>query len=149
VTQLFGYGTFRKTEWRDAILGAAYPAQPATLRGYRRIAVATGYLSLRETVFDVSLVEGVLIDLDEVGWRIADAWEEVPKYRRIGVAVNTMAGRVEAVAYVCASDEGATPVDDDRYALIGEDAVASSIERFGATMRRLRREYAAPSDDGK
>jgi len=73
VTRLFGYGTFRKTAWRNAILGAEYPAQPATLRGYRRTATESGYLSLRETVFDVRLVPGVLIDLDEIGWRIADA----------------------------------------------------------------------------
>ncbi len=89
---LFGYGTFRKSAWRCAILGAEYPAQPATLRGYRRIACASGYLSLRETLFDVALVNGALIELDEIGWQIADRWEEVPKYQRVDVVVNTMHG---------------------------------------------------------
>jgi hypothetical protein len=122
--------------------------QPATLRGYRRIAIASGYLSLRETVFDVGLVNGVLIDLDEVGRRIADAWEEVPKYRHVGVVVNTMSGPAEAFAYVCSHDEGAVPVDGDRYALVSDAAVEASIETFGATMRRLR-DAAAASGDGE
>jgi gamma-glutamylcyclotransferase (GGCT)/AIG2-like uncharacterized protein YtfP len=139
VKPLFGYGTFRRTAWRDAILGAAYPAQPATLRGYRRIACASGYLSLRETLFDVSLIHGVLVDLDAIGWRIADHWEEVPKYHRIDVMVSTMHGHVEAAAYVCADDSGATPVGDDRLALLTDGDVQDSIEKFGPVMRGLRR----------
>jgi gamma-glutamylcyclotransferase (GGCT)/AIG2-like uncharacterized protein YtfP len=138
VKPLFGYGTFRRTAWRDAILGAPYPAQPATLRGYRRIACASGYLSLRETLFDVNLVHGVAIDLDELGWKIADRWEEVPKYRRIDVVVSTMHGPLEAQAYVCANDEGAIPVDDDRLALITDADVEEAIATFGPRMRALR-----------
>lgn len=135
---LFGYGTFRHTAWRDAILGAVYPARPATLRGYRRIACTSGYLSLRETLFDVGLIHGVLIDLDELGWTIADRWEEVPKYRRIDVTVNGMDGPVEATAYVCADDAGATPVDGDRLALITDTEVEAAIEIFAPQMRALR-----------
>ena len=138
MTPLFGYGTFRRTAWRTAILGADYPAQPATLRGYRRIACASGYLSLRETLFDVGLVHGVLLDLDDVGWRIADRWEEVPKYVRAPVVVNSMHGPVAALTYVCADDAG-EPVDDDRFAIITDAEVEVSIETFGATMRALRR----------
>ena len=149
MTPLFGYGTFRKTAWRNAILGAEYPAQPATLRGYRRIALESGYLSLRETVIDVRLVPGVLIDLDEIGWRIADAWEEVPKYRRVDVVVNTMSGTVEASTYLASNDDSATPVDDDRYALISDAEVETAIETFGPLMRRLRRGDDERSDDGE
>ena len=137
---LFGYGTFRKAAWRTAILGAEYPAQPATLRGYRRIACASGYLSLRETLFDVGFIEGVLVELDEIGWHVADAWEEVPKYGRIDVTVNTMNGPVEAHAYVCADDRDATPVDDDCFALITTDDVEASIAIFEEKMRWLRRD---------
>jgi hypothetical protein len=139
VTRLFGYGTFRRTAWRAAILGADYPAQPATLRGYRRIACVSGYLSLRETLFDVALVPGVLIDLDEIGWQIADGWEEVPKYLRTPVVVNSMHGPVDAVTYICADDRDAQPVDDDRFALIPDAAVEAAIETFGAKMRAMRR----------
>jgi gamma-glutamylcyclotransferase (GGCT)/AIG2-like uncharacterized protein YtfP len=149
VTRLFGYGTFRKTEWRNAILGAEYPAQPATLRGYRRIALASGYLSLRETLFDVRLVHGVAIDLDEIGWQIADAWEEVPKYRRVDVVVNTMSGAVEASTYLASDDDGATPVDDDRYPLIGDAEVEAAIESFERRRRDIRTTFEAPSDDGE
>ena len=136
---LFGYGTFRKAAWRERILGAAYPAQPATLRGFRRIACASGYLSLRETLFEVGLIEGVLVELDELGWRVADAWEEVPKYRRTTVVVNTMNGPVDAWTYVCSDDTGAVPVDDDRFALIAEADVEASIEWFQRVVRELRR----------
>ncbi len=136
---LFGYGTFRKTAWRERILGVAYPAKPATLRGYRRIACASGYLSLRETVFEVGLIEGVLIELDELGWRVADRWEEVPKYRRADVAVNTMDGPLDAWTYVCADDTGAVPVDDDRFALIADAEVEASIAWFEPVMRAMRR----------
>jgi gamma-glutamylcyclotransferase (GGCT)/AIG2-like uncharacterized protein YtfP len=137
-TRLFGYGTFRRTAWRNAILGAEYPAQPATLRGYRRIACASGYLSLRETLFDVGLVHGVLVELDDVGWRVADAWEEVPKYVATPVTVNSMDGPVDALAYLFANDEGATPVDDDRLALLTDAEVESSIKFFEKEMRYLR-----------
>ena len=135
---LFGYGTFRKAAWRDAILGASYRSQPATLRGYRRVACASGYLSLRETVMDVSLIEGVLIELDELGWQIADRWEEVPKYQRREVVVNTMGGPAEAWAYLCTDDGGAIPVDDDRMALISNAEVEAAIETFAPRMRALR-----------
>ena len=136
---LFGYGTFRKAAWRNAILGAEYPAQPATLRGYRRIACASGYLSLRETLFDVGLVNGALIEIDAIGWEIADRWEEVPTYRRHDVVVNTMSGPAEAMTYVCADDSGATPVDDDRFALTADAAVEASIREFDMIVRLIRR----------
>ena len=135
---LFGYGTFRKTAWRDRILGFAYTAQPATLRGYRRVALTSGYLSLRETLFDVGLVNGTLIELDAIGWEIADRWEEVPKYRRVDVVVNTMGGPAEATTYICSDDVEATPVDDDRFALIADAAVEASIREFEMVVRIMR-----------
>ncbi len=136
--RLFGYGTFRKSAWRNAILGADYPAQPATLSGYRRIACASGYLSLRETLFEVGLIQGVLVELDEIGWRIADAWEEVPKYVRTPVSVNSMDGPLEALTYLCADDRDATPVDDDRFALLTDAEVEDAIATFGPRMRHIR-----------
>jgi gamma-glutamylcyclotransferase (GGCT)/AIG2-like uncharacterized protein YtfP len=138
VKPLFGYGTFRNAAWRARILGAEYPAQPATLRGYRRIACGSGYLSLRETLLDVGLIQGVLVELDELGWRVADAWEEVPKYRRTDVVVNTMNGPVEACAYLCADDSDAVPVDDDRFATISDAEVEASIAWFDRVVRELR-----------
>ena len=135
---LFGYGTFRNAAWRSRILGAEYPAQPATLRGYRRITCGSGYLSLRETLLDVGLIQGVLVELDELGWRIADAWEEVPKYRRTDVVVNTMDGPAEAWTYVCADNTDATPVDDDRFATISDAEVEASIAWFDRVVRKLR-----------
>lgn len=148
MTPLFGYGTFRRTAWRNAILGAEYPAQPATLAGYRRVALTTsaayGYLSLRETVFALSLVEGVLVDLDAVGWEVADAWEEVPTYRRTEVVVNSMSGPVEALTYICSDTADARPVDADVLALISDADVEASIRAFAHRMRVIRRRNEPP-----
>jgi len=144
VKPLFGYGTFRRTAWRNAILGAEYPVQPATLRGYRRVATGAGYLSLRETLFDVALIEGVLVELDDVGWRIADAWEEVPKYQPVDVLVNTMHGPRPALTYICA-ELGGVPVEGDATALLTDVEVEASIEIFSLRMRRIRRMFEPPS----
>jgi gamma-glutamylcyclotransferase (GGCT)/AIG2-like uncharacterized protein YtfP len=138
VKPLFGYGTFRRTAWRNAILGADYPAQPATLRGYRRVACASGYLSLRETLFEVGLVHGVLIELDDIGWSVADSWEEVPLYRRVDVVVNSMRGQIDASAYLCFDGTATEPVDDDRLALIPDADVEAAIARFAHRMRTIR-----------
>ena len=135
---LFGYGTFRKTAWRCAILGAEYPCEPATLAGWRRVAVASGYLSLRETVVALAPVPGVLLELDDVGRRIADAWEEVPAYTLVDVVVNTMRGPVAALTYVCNDEHDAIPVDDDRFALLPDADVEASIALFAPTMRWFR-----------
>jgi gamma-glutamylcyclotransferase (GGCT)/AIG2-like uncharacterized protein YtfP len=135
---LFAYGTFRRTAWRDAILGAQYPERPATLRGYRRIACVSGYLSLRETARGESVVAGVLVDLDELGWRIADRWEEVPKYARSGVVAETVNGPIEAVIYLCRNADAATPIDEERVALVPDAEVEAAIERFTPLMRALR-----------
>ena len=78
---LFGYGTFRKTAWRCAILGADYPSEPATLPGRRRVALASGYLSLRETVVPLAPVAGVLLELDDVGRRIPTRGKTCPPTR--------------------------------------------------------------------
>jgi gamma-glutamylcyclotransferase (GGCT)/AIG2-like uncharacterized protein YtfP len=136
---LFAYGTFRRTAWREAILGARYPERPATLRGYRRIACASGYLSLRETARDDGVVAGVLVDLDELGWRIADRWEEVPKYARTFVVAETANGAIEAVTYLRRNAGAATPFDEDRLAAIADAEVEAAIERFTPLMRALRR----------
>ena len=148
MTPLFGYGTFRKTAWRNAILGAEYHAQPATLRGYRRIATVSGYLSLRETVIEMQLVHGVLIELDAIGWKVADAWEEVPKYRRIDVVVNTMDGRTKAQTYVATEGGSTMVVDDDCHALLTDTEVEDAIAFFFRQMRFIRRHLRPQSDDG-
>ncbi len=135
---LFAYGTFRRGAWRAAILGAEYPAEPATLRGWRRVATRNGYLSLRETVVELGPVSGVLITLDALGWEIADAWEEVPSYLRVDVAVDTMHGPVAAQMYVYADERHTQPVDEDRHTLLSNAQVEASIEAFVPTMRALR-----------
>lgn len=135
---MFGYGTFRRSAWRRAILGADYCWQPATLSGYRRVATPGGYLSLRETVVALARVEGVLVELDAQGWQIADAWEEVPRYVRTAVVVNTMNGPVEAQTYVYADELELQPVDDDRLASLSDLDVEAAIAAFEPVMRRIR-----------
>ena len=150
---LFAYGTLRDAAWREAILGAAYPARPATLPGYLRVANASGYLSLRAVPEAGARAAGVLIELDALGWRIADAWEDAAVtysaptadaaradpvlYHRIDVAADMGGEPVDAAAYVCADDAGA-PVADDRLALRPDAEVAAAIASFGPRMRAMR-----------
>src|ERR1700730_17279895 len=143
---LFVYGTLRDALWRRGILGAEYPAAPATLAGWRRIATSSGYLTIRCTLprLDVAPIEGALVALDAVGWGSAHAREalgwEVPglwkeaRYERVDVRVNTMDGAVDALVYVCAEDDDATPVDDGRLAPLFRAHVAAAIASFEAAM---------------
>ncbi len=159
VKPLFAYGTLRDDAWREAILGAHYPARPALLRGYLRVANASGYLSLRATGDANDTAAGVLIDLDETGWRVADAWEDAavvypadtPEptapsadpvlYDRIDVVAETPGGPVAAFAYACADDAG-EPAGDDRLALRADGEVEAAIASFAPRMRALRAEGA-------
>ncbi len=136
---LFVYGTLRDAAWRRAILGADYPSAPATLAGWRRIATSSGYLTIRRTLpwLDAAPIEGALVALDAVGWEIADAWEEA-RYERVEVRANTMDGAVDAIVYVCAEDDDATPVNDGRLALLSRAHVDAAIASFEATMRAIR-----------
>jgi hypothetical protein len=147
VRPLFGYGTFRRADWRDAIFGAVYPAEPATIAGWRRIATPSGYLSLRETLphLGSDLVQGVLIELDTVGWAIADAWEEVPIYERRDVEVNSMRGRVAATLYVHGFPDVSIPVDDERLALVDDAEVSAAIDAFAPKMRAIRERLRPPT----
>lgn len=149
---LFAYGTLRDDAWREALLGARYPARPALLRGYLRVANASGYLSLRATGNPADTASGVLIDLDDIGWRVADAWEdaavtysgngeatsaEAVLYGRTDVRAETPDGAVEATAYVCPDDAG-DPVTDDQLTLRPDAEVEAAIAAFVPQMRALR-----------
>jgi gamma-glutamylcyclotransferase (GGCT)/AIG2-like uncharacterized protein YtfP len=133
---LFAYGTLRRAERRRALLGDDYPAEPATLAGWERVALAGGYLSLRE--HRAGLVRGVLVALDDAGWAIADAWEEVPAYRRVEVLVTGAHGPVHAQTYVRPAPDAPAVADDDRDALLDEVALDAAIARFGPTAAALR-----------
>jgi gamma-glutamylcyclotransferase (GGCT)/AIG2-like uncharacterized protein YtfP len=137
VKPLFGYGTFCHPAWRRAILGAEYPTRPARLRGWRRVALASGYLSLAPS--PRGIVEGLVIALDETGWRIADAWEEVPRYARLDAIAETDSGPVDAVIYV-REGESAVPFESDRFALLDDRDVERSIRAFAPLMLALRAE---------
>jgi len=139
---LFAYGTFVRRDWRTALLGADYAAEPATLHGWERVACESGYLSLREA--KGARVDGVLVALDAIGWAIADHWEEVPKYRRADVVARTARGPADASAYVAANAAGArTIADAGTFAVVSDAEVEASIARFAVTMRRLRDALAA------
>jgi hypothetical protein len=141
VTPLFAYGTFCHPRWRVRLLGLDYPARPATLAGWRRVALPSGYLSLRPSAQD--RVAGVIIALDDAGWRIADAWEEVPRYVRVAVDACTGVDVLAAHTYVFTGDSETTDVDDDRFALLPDADVERAIAAFQPAMRAIR--AAAPS----
>jgi gamma-glutamylcyclotransferase (GGCT)/AIG2-like uncharacterized protein YtfP len=136
VKPLFGYGTFCHPAWRRAILGADYPTRAARLCGWRRVALASGYLSVVPSPGGV--VDGVVITLDQTGWRIADAWEEVPRYARVDATAQTESGPLDAVIYVREAEAGAAAFESDRFALLDDDEVERSISAFSREMLALR-----------
>jgi hypothetical protein len=138
MTSLFAYGTFCQPAWRRAILGADYPARPARVRGWRRVALASGYLSVVRS--GDALLDGVVVTLDALGWRIADAWEEVPRYARVEAVALTADGPLAAPMYVHASTvgAGAVPFEAAAFAALDEGEVEAAIGRFAAQMRALR-----------
>jgi len=133
---LFAYGTFLDPWWRPAILGEDYPVRRAVLPGWRRCALDNGYLTIAPC--EGGVVNGLLVELDPIGWRVADAWEEVPKYVRTPVVARTAEGRVDALAYVAGDGLVAAPVPETWLALITAREVESSIAIFARTMRRVR-----------
>ena len=135
-TPLFAYGTLRNPLWRSTILGADYPARRATLYGWTAVALASGYLCAIPR--SQSSLGGALIDLDDLGWRIADAWEEVPRYRRTPVVVETRSGSVAAAIYVVPAITVGAPIDGERFAALDDARVAQAIAAFTPTMQALR-----------
>jgi hypothetical protein len=138
VKPLFAYGTLRHPRWRSAILGADYPARGARVRGWRPLALASGYLSVARD--EGAQLDGVLVALDEIGWRIADAWEEVPRYTRIDVVAENGTDRYAAQLYVHADALGADarPFESDAFAALDDAAVEAAIARFAEQMRAMR-----------
>jgi hypothetical protein len=137
VTPLFAYGTFRHPAWRRAILGADYPARPARVHGWRRVALTSGYLSVVRD--ETAQLEGALVALDAIGWRIADAWEEVPRYARADVVADSAQGSCAAQLYVHTHALGAgVAFEGDACAALDDRAVEDAIGRFAEQMRALR-----------
>jgi gamma-glutamylcyclotransferase (GGCT)/AIG2-like uncharacterized protein YtfP len=135
---LFGYGTFCRETWRRAIFGADYPAAPATLAGWRRAATPSGYLSVVRA--PGACVRGIAIALDAAGWKIADAWEDVPLYRRVTVRIETGGGPQSASVYVYRDAAALLParIEDDTVALLDDAAVETAVARFAPRMRAIR-----------
>jgi gamma-glutamylcyclotransferase (GGCT)/AIG2-like uncharacterized protein YtfP len=141
-TILFGYGTLRRDDWRAAILGAAYPAQPAKLTGWRRTVTRSGYLSIARDA--QSHVDGVAIALDAIGWTIADAWEEVPRYERVRVDVTSALGSLDAETYVSTEPVTLSEIEEHRFAWLDDVSVEDAIARFASDMRALRARNGDP-----
>ena len=103
MSELFAYGTLRDREYQGALFDRTVPARPATLPGWRAVVADGGYLTIVPAAGDE--VAGDLLTLDDAALAIADAWEDVPLYRRVGVAVRPADGTaVNAQVYVRPSD---------------------------------------------
>jgi gamma-glutamylcyclotransferase (GGCT)/AIG2-like uncharacterized protein YtfP len=102
VTEVFAYGTLRDREYQLALFDRVVPARTANLPGWRAVVAEGGYLTIVRAGGDA--VSGELLTLDDGALALADAWEEVPRYERIAVAVRTADGSaVDAQAYVRAT----------------------------------------------
>jgi gamma-glutamylcyclotransferase (GGCT)/AIG2-like uncharacterized protein YtfP len=95
--EIFAYGTLRDAEYQQALFDRVLPARPAKLPGWLAVVADGGFLTLVRAPGET--VTGDLVTVDDDALALADAWEEVPLYERLGIQARTADGG-SAPAYV-------------------------------------------------
>jgi len=102
---LFVYGTLRDPEVQTALFGRKISGDVATLKGwsvYR--SESDGFLFIKPDPRDC--VVGLVLRLSPDELRIADAWEDVPHYRRERLTARSDGVVMEAWTYTRREGEG-------------------------------------------
>ena len=95
--RLFLYGTLLDPDLLAAFAGRAVPSTPATLRGWRRVALRDSrYPTLRRAR---GAVLGVLVTVDRPSLARLAAYEG-PSYRLTPIVVTTVRGHMPAWAWI-------------------------------------------------
>jgi len=138
---LFAYGTLRDAEYQRELFGRTYPMREAHIRGFVAIATETGYLAAVPR--PSGRIDGALVDLDALGYEVADAWEDRAVYDRIEIeAIRADGGPERAFIYVRAVQPGVPaaqlgdPVTDGRLANRPRAAVIDDIRGFRTSVNR-------------
>jgi gamma-glutamylcyclotransferase (GGCT)/AIG2-like uncharacterized protein YtfP len=125
---LFAYATLRDAEVRARLFGGAVCAEPATLEGWQVVEAADAWFNIVPEPGAVT--HGMLLQLSPEHWRLADAFEEVPLYRRHAVTVRRGNGEtVEALLYR-RDDAPGNPVRDGRLSALPRDALLAMVDAF-------------------
>ena len=88
---LFTYGTLRDDDVQLALFDRTCPTVPALLRDWAVFcSPSTGYVFIKPMA--AGKVRGLIIRLSAAEIQLADAWEEVPRYRREPLIVESEDG---------------------------------------------------------
>ncbi|HEU0096699.1 MAG TPA: gamma-glutamylcyclotransferase family protein [Rhizomicrobium sp.] len=125
---LFAYATLRDDEVRTRLFGEAVTGEPAALEGWQVVETSDAYFNIVPEPGAVT--EGVLLHLSPEQWRLADAFEEVPLYRRNSVTARRADGEtVEAQLYRRDNAPG-KPVRDGRLSALPREALLAMVDAF-------------------
>jgi gamma-glutamylcyclotransferase (GGCT)/AIG2-like uncharacterized protein YtfP len=125
---LFAYATLRDDDVRTRLFGEAVSGEPATLEGWQVVETAGAYFNI---VPDLgAITEGVLLYLSPEQWRLADAFEEVPLYRRHSVTVRCADGQTVESQLYRRDDVPGRPVRDGRLSALPRDALLAMVDAF-------------------
>ena len=125
---LFAYGTLRDPEYQRELFARTYPMQRACVTGFIVVSTGAGYLAA--TPRDEATIDGVLVDLDDAGYAIADAWEDRTVYDRVEIEAYGQDGRMQRCWIYVQLDAGGAPVADERLADRARADVIADIRRF-------------------
>ena len=125
---LFAYATLRDDEVRTRLFGEAVNAEPAMLEGWQVVETADDYFNIVPEPGAVTA--GVLLHLSPEQWRLADAFEEVPLYRRHSITAQRAGGvMVQALLYR-RDDAPGKPVRDGRLSALPRAALLAMVDAF-------------------
>ncbi len=129
---LFAYGTLRDPDYQRELFGRTYQMHRAFVVDYAVTSTPTGYLAATPRAgFNI---DGAIVEIDEVGLAIADAWEDRDVYDRIEVDAWRKDGReVRCFMYVVADADG-PPIADARLTDRSRAEVIADIRRFRASL---------------
>jgi gamma-glutamylcyclotransferase (GGCT)/AIG2-like uncharacterized protein YtfP len=125
---LFAYATLRDDDVRTRLFGEPIKGEPVMLKGWQVVETADAYFNIAPEPGAVA--HGALLHLSPEQWRLADAFEDVPLYRRHPVTVRRANGEdVEAQLYR-RDDAPGKPVRDGRLSTLPRDALMAMVDAF-------------------
>jgi gamma-glutamylcyclotransferase (GGCT)/AIG2-like uncharacterized protein YtfP len=125
---LFAYATLCDDEVRTRLFGEAVSATPAALEDWQVVETADAYFNIVPELG--ALTHGALLHLTPEQWRLADAFEEVPLYRRHPVTLRHADGETIEAQLYRRDDAPGNPVRDGRLSVLSRDALLAMVDAF-------------------
>ena len=125
---LFAYATLRDDEVRARLFGEAVSGESATLAGWQVVETVDDYFNIVPE--PGAITHGTLLHLSPEQWRLADAFEEVPLYRRHPVKARCANGETVEAELYRRDDVPGKPVRDGRLSALPRDALLATVDAF-------------------